>query len=411
MAERRVKNVKAKRKTAAPTKGKASPLSVQRARRSATRKTGSEAHRGLAVADSTPQTIVGIDLGDRYSQVHVLAAGTGATLEQGRVATTKEGFSARFAETPRARIALETGTHSGWIARLLTELGHEVLVAHARKVRLITHNDRKNDKLDAERLAILARVDPRLLHPIRPRGEAAQTALVVLKARDTIVRARTVLINTVRGIVKSTGERLLKCSADTFHKRAEEALPAQLAVTLQPLIAQIASLTATIKHYDGQVDDLAEQQFPESQLLSQVEGVGTLTAMAYLLTIEDPKLFASGRKVASYLGLCPREDVSCTIDKQLRITKAGNKFVRRLLVGSSQYILGPFAKDSDLRRWGLKLCERGGKNAKKRAVVAVARKLAVLLRHLWLTGQVYDPLHNGAKFDAAKAAEVATAAD
>lgn len=419
MAERRVKSVTTtksskkktvKKKTATPTKGKASPLSVRRARRSATHSAGSKAQRGLAVTDSTPQTIVGIDLGDRYSQVHVLAAGSGATLEQSRIATTKEAFSARFGETPRARIALETGTHSGWIARLLTELGHEVLVAHARKVRLITDNDKKNDKLDAERLALLARADPRLLHPIRPRGDAAQTALVVLKARDTLVRARTGLINTVRGLVKSTGERLPKCSADAFHKRAEGALPAQLAGTLQPLVAQVAALTATIKHYDDQVDDLAEHQFPESQLLSQVEGVGTLTAMAYLLTIEDPKLFASGRKVAAYLGLCPREDVSCTIDKQLRITKAGNKLVRRLLVGSSQYILGPFAQDSDLRRWGLTLCERGGKNGKKRAVVAVARKLAVLLRHLWLTGQVYDPLHIGAKLDAAKAAEVATAA-
>lgn len=409
MAKRRVKKSP---KTAAKsgTKRKASPLSVRRARRSATHIAGSKAQRGLAVTDSTLRTIVGIDLGDRFTQAHFLAADSGETLEQSRIPTTKEGFSARFTGVPRARIALETGTHSSWVARLLTELGHEVLVAHARKVRLITDNDKKNDKLDAERLALLARADPRLLHPIRPRGEAAQTALVVLKARDTTVRARSLLINTMRGIVKSSGGRLPKCSAAAFHKHAEAALPPALALALQPLLAQVAALTATIKHYDEQVKEMATNEFPESELLSQVQGVGALTALAYLLTVEDPKRFSSGGKVASYLGLCPRQDVSCTIDKQLRITKAGNSFVRRLLVSSAQYILGPFGEDSDLRRWGLKLCERGGKSGKKRAVVAVARKLAVLLRHLWITAQVYEPLHNSAKLDAAKSAVVGVAA-
>ena len=382
------------------TKDKASPLSVRRVRKTATHKAGSKAHRGLAVTDSTPRTIVGIDLGDQFSHLHVLAADTGEQLEQGRIRTTKEGFTARFANAPRARIALETGTHSGWVARLLVELGHEVLVANARRVRLITNNVRKNDKLDAERLALLARAEPRLLSPIQPRGEAAQTGLVLIKARDSVVRARTTLINTVRGIVKSAGARLPKCSSDAFHKHAEANLPDQLRPGLQPLVAQIAALTATIRHYDGQVKQMAEEQFPESELLSQVEGVGDLTALAFLLTVEDPRRFADGAKIASYLGLCPREDVSCTIDKQTRITKAGNGFVRRLLVTSAHYILGPFGKDSDLRRWGLKICERGGKNGKKRAVVGVARKLAVLLRHLWLTGQVYDPLHHSKKIEA-----------
>lgn len=407
MARRRVKNPKTS--TTKRTKGKASPLSVRRAKRTATHKAGSKAHRGLAVKDSTPQTIVGIDLGDQFSHLHSLAAASGEDLEQSRIRTTKEGFTARFGGVPRARIALETGTHSGWVARLLAELGHEVLVANARKVRLICDNDRKNDKLDAQRLALLARAEPRLLHPIQPRGEAAQTGLVMLKARDTTVRARTVMINTVRGIVKSSGARIPKCSTDTFHKRVDEFLPKHLAAALQPLVAQIGALTATIRHYDDQVDQMAKEQFPESELLSQVEGVGALTALAFLLTVEDPRRFANGGKVAAYLGLVPRQDASCTIDKQLRITKSGNPFVRRLMVTSAHYILGPFAKDSDLRRWGLKLCERGGKNGKKRAVVAVARKLAVLLRHLWLTSQVYDPLHNSAKLNAAAKAAEATA--
>lgn len=406
MARRRVEVPKTS--TKGRTKGKASPLSVRRAKRIAKPRTSSKAQRGLAVKDSTPQTIVGIDLGDRFSHTHFLAAGSGEHLDQGRIPTTKEGFTARFGSMPRARIALETGTHSSWVARLLTELGHEVLIAHARKVRLITDNDKKNDKLDAERLARLARVDPQLLHPIRPRGEAAQTGLVLLKSRDTVVRARTLLINTVRGLVKSSGGRLPKCSSDSFHKKVVEDLPEQLRAALQPLITQIATMTGTINHYDDQVKEMADEQFPETELLRQVKGVGTLTSLAFLLTIEDPRRFADGGKLSAYLGLCPRQDVSCTIDKQLSITKAGNGFVRRLMVGSAHYVLGHFGEDSDLRRWGTKLSDRGGKNGKKRAVVAVARKLAVLLRHLWLTGQVYDPLHNSKKVEA-KAKEVTVA--
>jgi transposase len=298
-----------KTKTAATTKTKtatgvherASPLSVRRATRTAIPKTGSKAQRGLAVKDSTPQTIVGIDIGDRFCQTCFVAAGSGEIFDRGSVPTTKEGLTARFSSLPRARIALETGTHSPWIARLLAGLGHEVLVAHARKVRLITQNDKKNDDLDAERLALLARADPRLLHPIKPREEASQIGLAMLKARDSVVRIRSVLINTVRGLLKSTGCRLKKCDADVFHKRAEGNVPAALQPAILPLLTQIETLTASIRDYDKQVATMAKEDFPESELLSQVQGVGDLTALAYLLTVEDPRRFKDGGKVASYL--------------------------------------------------------------------------------------------------------------
>jgi len=132
-------------------------------------------------------------------------------------------------------------------------------------------------------------------------------------------------------------------------------------------------------------------------LLKQVKGVGTQIALTYLLTIEDPHRFAKSRDVGCFLGLRPGRRDSGESQPQMHISKEGDPYLRTMLVQGAHYILGPFGADSDLRRWGLKLAARGGKNAKKRAVVAVARKLAVLLHRLWVTGEVYEPLHNSHK--------------
>lgn len=397
---------KKKRAKRAAYKGKASPLSVQHVTRTASLSPGSKAQRGLAVEDPTPSVVIGVDLGDRVSSTCTLDALTGKVLNEGAVPTTKHGLEAVFGQHPRALIVLETGTHSPWVSRFLAGLGHEVLVANSRKLDLITRNDKKNDRLDAMRLAQLARVDRKLLHPVRPRSLESQIALASLKARDGLVTARTSLINQVRGIVKSLGDRLPKCDAETFHKRAPEALPAALRPALDPLLEQIARITATIRRYDDEVKKLAKNQFPATARLTQVQGVGALTALAYVLVIDDPERFTRSDCVASYLGLVPRQRDSGDSTPQMRITKSGNAFARRLLVGSAHYILGHWGQDSDLRRWGLKLCERGGKSGKKRAVVAVARKLAVLLHRLWLSGEDYEPLRNsGSSTREARAAE------
>ena len=126
--------------------------------------------------------------------------------------------------------------------------------------------------------------------------------------------------------------------------------------------------------------------------MRQVKGVGPITALAYGLTLENAEHFAKSRAVGPYLGLVPKQEDSGESQPQLGISKAGDTMVRKLLVGSAHYILGPFGPDTDLRGYGLRLCERGGKNAKKRAAVAVARKLAVLLHRLWVSGEVYEPL-------------------
>jgi transposase len=229
--------------------------------------------------------------------------------------------------------------------------------------------------------------------PIRHRTEEAQMDLVLIRVRERFVAARTMLINTARGIVKSLGHRLPECGADAFAKRCRLYLPAKVADILSPLLTQVASLTDQIKQYDALIVDLADSKYPETVVMRGVGGVGALTAVSYVLTLGDPKRFVKSRDVGCYLGLCPRRSQSGERDPQLGITKAGNRYLRKTLVQCAQHILGHLGKDSALKRWGWKLAERGGKNSKKRAIVAVARKLAVLLHRLWVTQKPYDPFY------------------
>ncbi len=345
-------------------------------------------------------TFLGLDLGDKYSHLAILDP-HGDLIEETRIPTSKASFQRKFSGLPPARVAMEVGTHSRWASHLLEELGHEVLVANARKLRAIYSNPRKGDRADAEILARLARIDPALLSPIHHRSPKAQADLAVIRSRDALVRSRTLLINHVRGIVKSFGDRLPSCSANYFANKVASDIPEPLQPALMPVLESIASLTQQIRAYDRQIKSLCENKYPETKLLRNVSGVGPLTALAFVLTLEDPSRFAKSREVGPALGLVPRRDQSGDRDPQLPITKTGNVFLRRLLVGSAHYVLGPFGPDCDLRRWGLKLAERGGKNAKNRAVVGVARKLAVLLHCLWKTGEIYDPSYLAKKYDQA----------
>jgi transposase len=292
------------------------------------------------------------------------------------------------------RIAIEAGTHSPWVSRLLEECGHEVLVANARKLRLIYANKRKTDEMDAENLARLARVDPKLLYPLKHRGQECQAHMAIVRSREALVGTRTQLVNHVRGTVKSFGGRLPKCPARSFHKRASEHIPEALLAALGPILEQIGSLTERIRQYDRQLEAISKEHYPETDLLRRVEGIGPLTALTFVLTLEDPHRFEKSRSVGAYLGLVPATDRSGDSDPQKRISKEGDQMLRKLLVSSAHYILGPFGSDSDLRRHGEKIASRGGKNSKKRAAVAVARKLSVLLHRLWVTGEIYDPLYN-----------------
>jgi len=342
------------------------------------------------------QLTIGMDLGDRWSFYCVLDESGGVLLED-KLATTPEAMKQTFAMIPRSRIALETGTHSPWVSRLLTQLGHEVIVAHAQKVDSITKSTRKDDRNDAKALARLARIDPELLGPVQHRSAKAQMYLTVIRARAELVRVRTALINGARGLTKSYGERLPKRGTQQINGEFGAELSTELREVLEPLFREIESLNERIKEYDRRIEKTAIETYPETELLKQVKGVGDLIALTYVLTIDDPHRFRKSRDAGCFVGLQPGRRNSGDSEPQMHISKQGDEYLRTLLVQGAHYILGPFGEDSDLRRWGRKLAERGGKNAKKRAVVAVARKLAVLLHRLWVSGEVYEPLRNSQK--------------
>ncbi len=335
-----------------------------------------------------PEKTVGIDLGDRFSRYCVLNS-DGEVVEEGRVRTNEEAFRLHWAGEARQRMVIETGTHSPWVSRLLKGLGHQVIVANARKVRAIWENESKNDRRDAEMLAQLGYSNPRLLAPIQHRSVERQRDLNLLRARDTLVRARTMLINAVRGLVKSGGGRLPSCGADYFATKVSSSLPAELGTAMVPLVEQITALTIQIRGLDQEIENLAKR-YPEIRILRSAPGVGPVIAAAYVLTLDRVEAVEHSRSVGAFLGLRPKQSQSGDSDPEHGISKTGNRYLRRLLVQAAHYILGRFGPDSALRRWGCKLA-LGGKRAKKRAVVAVARKLAVLLHCMWRTGQSYQP--------------------
>ena len=340
------------------------------------------------MANTTIETI-GCDLGDKRSEICVLDE-AGNVKVRTSVRTTRAWLVGFFKRAP-AHVVIEVGTHSRWVSELLRELGHRVTVANPRRVKLISESDNKTDRHDAELLARLGRSDVKLLAPVKHRTAQAQADLAVAKARDVLVATRTKLVNHVRGSVKSFGERLPKCSAASFARQTRDLVPGMLKPALEPIYETLDKIDEQIKEQDKLIERVAKR-YADVDVISQPAGVGVLTALVYLLTIEDKNRFAKSRMAGAFLGLRPRKSKSGDGDPQLRITKTGDPFVRRLLVNAANYIMGPFGQDSDLRRWGLELAKRGGKNAKKRAKVAVARKLAVLMHRLWVTGEVYEPL-------------------
>ncbi len=335
---------------------------------------------------------IGLDLGDRTSRYCILDE-AGEKVSEGQLPTTQAGLSSLFAKMPSSRIALEVGTHSPWVSRHLAGMGHEVIVANSHQVKLITQSVHKNDRIDAEQLARLARVDPKLLSPIRHRGREGQADLAVIRARAELMEARTGLINCARGLVKPMGERLKKCDADQVKESLGEGLSEAAQTVIGPLLKSVEAISQQIGEYDQKIEAIAKR-YPEVELLTPIYGVGRLIALTYILTLKDAERFAHSRDVGPYLGLTPKERDSGDSQPQLGITKTGDGLLRSLLVQGAHCMLRKGAPDSDLRAWGLGKMKSGGKNAKKRAIVAVARKLAVLMHALWSRGEVYDPLYN-----------------
>lgn len=350
-----------------------------------------------------PAITIGLDLGDKKHAICVLDA-EGEIIDERSITNHRESLRRLSLKYPGARIAHEVGSHSPWISRFLTELGHEVFVANPRKLRAIYASERKSDKNDARMIARIARLDPKLLYPIQHGSEQSQRDLLQIKLRDNLVRQRVDIISSVRFTLKSLGVALPSPSTDCFAKRCRTLLQGEhtaLLAMVEPSLQVVDLLTKSIRELDRAIEQLCAEKYPITVRLRQICGVGAITSLSYVLTIEDPERFESPRDVASYLGLVPKRDQSGNLDKQLRISKAGDAYLRRLLVGAAQYILGPFGPDSDLRRHGLELAARGGARAKKKAVVAIARKLSVLLLVLWKHQHDYEPLRNAVTKEAA----------
>jgi transposase len=346
---------------------------------------------GLSNSQEEGTLTIGLDLGDKYIHYCILD-GSGIVAEEGRLKTSPQALAKQFESLKPSVFALEVGCHSRWATAVLQRCGHRVIVANAVKVRLIYKSDNKTDPVDARTLARLARLDPSLLAPIQHRGYQAQADLSVIRARDALLRARTSLVNCVRGLVKPTGIRLPACSTPQFPIQANNVVPLELRTAVAPLLQQIDSINETIWIYDKYIEHIALIRYPEVKRLTQIAGVGTITALTFVLTIDDPHRFSRSRDVGCYFGLRPRQQQSGERRPELGINKAGDGHVRRLLVTAAHYILGPFGPDTDLKRWGLALAGHGSKGRKKRAVAAVARKLAVLLHRLWISGDEYRPL-------------------
>lgn len=337
-------------------------------------------------------TFIGIDLGDKKH--HVCATGTdGVILQEFTISNDRAAFKKLSEDYPQAAVAIEVGAHSPWISRYLTNAGMNVTVANARKLRAIYQNDRKCDQLDARMLAKLLRADRDLLSPIQHGSEQAQKDLISLKIRDSLVRQRVNIIATIRGVLKSLGLRIPTSSSEAFHHRAETFLTVhpELADAITPALQSIKSLTDQIKHYEKTIQQSARQHHPQAMALQKIHSIGPITSMVFVLSIEDPRRFKDPRDIGAYLGLVPRRDQSGGSDKQLPISKAGNKYLRALLTQCAQYLLGRYGPDCAIRQYGLKLAARGGKAAKKKAITAVARKLAVMMIALWQKGGEYQP--------------------
>lgn len=341
---------------------------------------------------------IGLDLGDRRHRFCVLGE-NGEVLEEGSVGNNRAALSELGGRYPEALVVMEAGCHSPWVSRHLEQAGCEVVVSNPRKTRAIYQHERKSDRRDALMLARIARMEPALLYPVRHGSEEAQQDLLRIKLRDSLVRARVALINSLRFTLKSLGYTIANPSTERFHKVIEGQIPEPVGRVIAPSVRALEELSLQIKLLDREIIALARSKYADTAWLEQIPGVGPITALYFVLKIEDPARFKRARDVGAFLGLCPRRDQSGENDPQLRISKRGDAYLRRLLVSAAQYILGPFGPPSALRQYGLALAAGGTPRAKKRAVVAVARKLAVLLLTLWKNKSAYQafPGHNGEK--------------
>jgi transposase len=338
------------------------------------------------------QRFVGLDLGDSSSSYCVLDA-LGKRLEEAAVPTTRPELERVFAGQPRSRIVMEATRCSHWVRQTLQSFGHEVIVANPRQLDLITKSLRKTDRNDARMLARIGRSELELVSAVHERSDVSMRARTLMHARTHLVRTRTRLINLVRSSFKVFGYQVPTCSPDAFHVRARSAMPAELEPALLPLLGMLEKLKQTVQHYNREIARISDQ-FPQTKIFEQIYGVGPLLALAFVTSLEDPARFPDSRSVGAFLGLTPGSRQSGASNPHLGITKQGDGELRTLLATAGMHIMRRSAPDCDLKRYGKRIASGGTPRDRGRARIAVARKLAVLMHRLWLTGEVYQPLRS-----------------
>lgn len=332
-----------------------------------------------------------IDLGSKRSQACWVDE-QGQEVARERIASSCVALERTFGALPALRIAIETGGHANWVARRLRAMGHEVIVADAKRLKLLWDTKSKDDKRDALLLAQIAARCPEFLSPVEPRSLESEQNRAMLRMREALVRARVKLINCLRGVLASFGEKLPAASSEAFAHKAKPVIPTELRAEAWPVLLTIEQLTAEIKVYDKQVRKLCEGRYGEAtRRLTSVPGVGPLTALTFVLELDgDVARLRRSRAAGALVGLRPIRRESGESKPELGISKEGNPMLRRYLVQCAQYMLGHHGADCALRRWGLQLAGTS-KGGKKRAVIAAARKLAVLLHTLWRKDVDFDP--------------------
>lgn len=332
-----------------------------------------------------------IDLGSKHSEACWVDE-EGNEVARQRIASNCVALEKLFGALPPMTIAIETGSHANWVRRRLAAMGHAVIVADARRLKLMWDTKSKDDKRDALFLAQIAARCPEFLLPVEPRSLESEQNRAMLRTREAVVRARVKLINCVRGVLASFGEKLPAVASEAFARKAGPAIPAELREAAYPALLSIEHLTAQIKVYDKRVLQLCTGRYADAtKRLLTIQGVGPLTALTFVLELDgDPGRLSDSRAAGALVGLRPIRRESGESNPQLGITKLGNSMLRRYLVQCAQYMLGRHGEDCALRRWGLKLAGTS-KRGKRRAVAATARKLAVVLHTLWRKDEDFDP--------------------
>jgi transposase len=330
---------------------------------------------------------IGIDVHKVHSQVCILDE-EGAVLEEVRIQTDRERFGAVLGSRPRARILIEAGTESEWVARCLEALGHEVIVADPNFAAMYATRSRqtKTDRRDARALADACRLG--VYRPVHRVSQEQRERRAQLKVRRGLVETRTRAVSVVRSLLRQEGHRARGGAARLLVDRLEELnLPETLKKTLEPLLELLQLVNQQIAACDGAVAELVKGD-PAVQRLCTVPGVGPVVSATFVAVLDTPDRFSKPHQVEAYIGLIPREYSSGEQTRRGRLTKAGSSELRSLLVQSAWSIWQwKKAETKPLWRWAEKIAQRRGKF---RAIVALARKLAGILFAIWRDGTTYD---------------------